>query len=361
LADIPTPALVVEGLIVRRNVERMASYAREHDLALRPHTKTHKSLLIAGLQLEAGAAGLTTAKVGEAEVLTEVSDDIFVAYPPVDPARAGRVAELAGRIAVRVAVDSETACDAVGEAVSRSGFTVGVLVDVDVGFRRTGVQNPEEALDLAQRVERADGLRLDGIMCFPGHVNWAPDEQGQELKRIDRKLRDVLDLWGDHGLEARVVSGGSTPTARQSHLVSSLTEIRPGTYVYYDWNSVAGGHCAPEDCAAGVVCTVVSDAVPGKVVVDAGTKALTSDRNAHLGQAGGYGHVVEYPYAKVVRVSEEHGEIDVSDCEERPAVGERLKIIPNHICPAVNLQDHVWIGEEGTYERVRVDARGRLS
>jgi D-serine deaminase-like pyridoxal phosphate-dependent protein len=215
---------------------------------------------------------------------------------------------------------------------------------------------------MAEHVERADGLRLDGIMCFPGHLNSPPDQQGQELSQIDRKLKEVKDLWREHGLKARIVSGGSTPTARQSHLVSALTEIRPGTYVYNDWNTVVGGQCGVGDCAASVLSTVVSDAVPGKVVVDAGSKTLTSDRNVHLGEAGGYGHVVGYPDARVVRLSEEHGEIDVKGCEVRPFVGERLRIIPNHICPAVNLQDHFWIDRgKDSYELARVDARGLLS
>ena len=362
LSEIATPTLLVDLPTVERNVRKMAEYARSHNLKLRPHTKTHKSLLTARLQAQAGAKGLTVAKVGEAEVMSEVSDDLLVAYPIVDRARAQRIASLAKQQTMRVAIDSTTACDVIAQAASRYGSAVGILVDVDVGFHRTGVQDAAGALRIAKHVERADGLRLDGIMCFPGHLQSPPDRQDRELSKIDRKLREVIDLWYEHGLDARVVSGGSTPTARQSHLISVLTEIRPGTYVYNDWNSVAGGSCDIDDCAASVLCTVVSDAVPGKVVVDAGSKTLTSDRNVHLGEAGGYGHVVGYPAARVVRLSEEHGEIGVEGCEDRPAVGERLRIIPNHICPAVNLQDHFWIDRgDGSYERTRVDARGLLS
>ena len=294
--------------------------------------------------------------------MSEVSDDLLVAYPLVDRARVQRIASLAKGQTVRVAVDSTTACDVIAQATSRYGSTAGILVDVDVGFHRTGLQNAESALRIAEHVERADGLRLDGIMCFPGHIKSPPDQQGQGLSQIDRILREVMDLWREHGLESRIVSGGSTPTARQSHLISALTEIRPGTYVYNDWNTVVGGQCGVGDCAASVLSTVVSEAVPGKVVVDAGSKTLTSDRNVHLGEAGGYGHVVGYPGARVVRLSEEHGEIDVTGCEGRPVVGERLRIIPNHICPAVNLQDYFWMDRgNGSYERGRVDARGLLS
>jgi D-serine deaminase-like pyridoxal phosphate-dependent protein len=360
--DIATPALLIDLPTVRRNVRNMAEYVRSHGLNLSPHIKTHKSLSIARLQLQAGATGFTVAKVGEAEVMSEISDDLLVAYPLVDPARVQRIASLAKRQTVRVAVDSTIACDVIAQATSHHGATAGILVDVDVGFHRTGVQDAESALRIAEYVERTNGLRLDGIMCFPGHVISPPDQQGRELSQVDKKLSDVIDLWRDHGLKARIVSGGSTPTAYRSHLVSALTEIRPGTYVYNDWNTVVGGQCSVDDCAASVLCTVVSDAVPGKVVVDAGSKTLTSDRNTHLGETGGYGHVVGHTRARVIRLSEEHGEIDVTQCEERPAIGDRLRIIPNHICPAVNLQEYFWLGyDDGSYERTSVDARGLLS
>lgn len=362
LSEIATPALLIDLPTVERNIRKMAEYVQSHGLDLRPHIKTHKSLSIARLQAQAGAKGLTVAKVGEAEVMSEVSDDLLVAYPLVDRARVQRIASLAKRQTVRVAVDSTTACDVIAQATSRYGSTAGILVDVDVEFHRTGLQDAKSALRIAELVERADGLRLDGIMCFPGHINSPPEQQGKGLSQIDRKLREVMDLWREHGLESRIVSGGSTPTARQSHLISALTEIRPGTYVYNDWNTVVGGQCGVGDCAASVLSTVVSEAVPGKVVVDAGSKTLTSDRNVHLGEAGGYGHVVGYPGARVARLSEEHGEIDIEGCEGRPVVGERLRIIPNHICPAVNLQDHFWMDRgNGSYERGRVDARGLLS
>jgi D-serine deaminase-like pyridoxal phosphate-dependent protein len=163
-------------------------------------------------------------------------------------------------------------------------------------------------------------------------------------------------------MNAPIVSGGSTPTAYQSHHVTHQTEIRPGTYIYNDMNTVRGGFCALEDCAATLVCTVVSTAaVDGRVVIDAGTKTLTSDRNVTAPESG-HGHVVEYPKATIVRLSEEHGEVDVSRCPTPPKIGDRLTIIPNHICPCVNLQDSVWLRQEdGELSVMGVDARGRLS
>ena len=157
------------------------------------------------------------------------------------------------------------------------------------------------------------------------------------------------------------MSGGSTPTAFQSHLVPQFTEIRPGTNVFNDMNTVRGGFCSLDDCAASIVCTVMSDAVGGQVVLDGGTKTFTSDRCGPAPDSG-HGHIVEYPDAVITKLTEEHGQVDMSRCARRPQVGERVTVIPNHICPCVNLQDTVWWQDaDGTCRPMTVDARGRLS
>jgi D-serine deaminase-like pyridoxal phosphate-dependent protein len=180
------------------------------------------------------------------------------------------------------------------------------------------------------------------------------------LSAVADQLAEALRLWYDHGLQARIVSGGSTPTAFQSHLISDYTEIRPGTYVYNDMNTVRGGFCKLEDCAARIIATVVSTAVPGQVVMDAGSKTLTSDLCGPAPQSG-HGHIVEYPDARIVKLSEEHAQIDIRDCQRAPQLGERLTVIPNHICPCVNLQDSVWWrDEDGALQELAIDARGML-
>lgn len=356
-----TPALVVDLRIVRQNLARLGAYGKEHGIAIRPHTKTHKSVAMARLQLEYGTAGLTVAKVGEAEVMRLASADLLVAYPIVDAARIERLVTLARDARVRVAIDSRQAAEALGNATATAGVTIGILVDLDVGFHRTGLQTPQEALQLAQIVDRAAGLSLDGLFTYPGHVWVSAAEQKTELTRIDGLIRETRSLWQQSGLEMRIVSGGSTPTAYQSHQITSLTEIRPGTYIYNDLNTVRGGFCALEDCAARIVCTVVSAAVPGKVVIDAGTKTLTSDRNAVQPESG-HGYIIEYPQAKIVRCSEEHGEVDIRSCDPPPRVGERVNVIPNHICPCVNLQDQIFVKtQDGEFEQWTIDARGKLS
>lgn len=357
--QIPTPSVVIDLATALRNVDRMAAYARSHGLKLRPHTKTHKSLRMAHLQLQAGAVGLAVAKTGEADVMLEACRDVLVAYPAADAHRSKRLAELAREATVRVAVDSKDAADALCRAARDVGSQIGVLVDVDVGYHRTGVQSPLDALCLAQYVARSPGLRFDGLFFYPGHICAQPVQQAQDLRRIDGLLAETTDSLLRAGLETPIVSGGSTPTAYQSHLIPVQTEIRPGTYIYNDMNTVRAGHCALDDCAARVVCTVVSTAVPGKAVFDAGSKTLTSDRNM-IDPESGHGYVVEYPQAVVSRLTEEHGELDIARCERSPRVGERITIIPNHICPCINLADIVFVKTpDCALEKMHIDARGR--
>ena len=363
--SVATPALVVDAQCVARNIERLAAYAAPHGIAVRPHAKTHKSVELARLQLAADACGLTVAKVGEAEALVPSFDDrtpdVLVGYPVVDPVRVERLAGLAPTAAVRVALDSACAVDAVGAAARMAGTTIGVLVDLDVGMGRTGVPTPEALGVLAQTVNDRPGLRLDGIFCYPGHIWAKPAEQAVPLAAVAAKLQEAIDLFDRHGLCREIVSGGSTPTAFQSHRVSQFTEIRPGTYVFNDMNTVHGGFCMLADCAARIVCTVVSDAVTGQVVLDGGTKTFTSDRCVPAPDSG-HGFIVEYPDAVITKLTEEHGQVDVSRCDRGPRVGERVTVIPNHICPCINLQDAVWWREaDGHLRPLTIDARGRLS
>jgi len=357
---LATPCLIIDAAAVQRNIVRLAEYALQYELDVRPHTKTHKLVRVGQMQMEGGASGLTMAKVGEAEVMSKAADDLLVAYPTVDRHRTDRLAKLARHKTVRVAVDSVLAAKSLAASARASASTLGVLVDLDVGMHRTGLQTPDAALALAQMIDKEAGLRFDGLFCFPGHIWGTPAEQEESLLHVSQTLGAAVDLLDSHGLEAAIISGGSTPTAYQSHLVTDLTEIRPGTYIYNDANCFIGGYCQLEDCAARVLVTVVSDAVPNQVVIDAGTKTFSSDR-CYPDPERGFGYVVEYPDARVVKLTEEHGQIDVSNCSPRPKLGERLTVIPNHICPCVNLQDSIWWSENGVLEPIAVDARGKLS
>ncbi len=355
----PTPVLCIDVATARENIARLSRYAAANNLRLRPHTKTHKTLLFGRMQMEHGAAGLTVAKVGEADVMRQVCDDLLIAYPVVDPHRAQRVAELAGELTVRVAVDSSVAVESLAAAARRRGTKIGILVDLDVGFHRTGVQTADATLELARQIAGESNLRLDGLFCFPGHVWIETSMQAEPMRNMGVMLREAIDLWQRDGLSAAIVSGGSSPTAYQSHLAGVFTEIRPGTYIFNDVDMVRGGYCSYEQCAARVMCTIISNAVPGKVVIDAGSKVFSSDRTPD-GKPG-HGYVVEYPQATIVRLSEEHGEIDISRCPKPPRIGERVQVIPNHICPCVNLQDQMLLRmENGELELIPIDARGKV-
>ncbi len=360
LDELPTPFLLIDGDLVRANIARMAAYAAQHRLQLRPHTKTHKSLFLGRLQMENGAVGLTVAKPGEAAVMSEVCEDILMAYPAVLPGPCAKLADLAHTKSVRIGIDSTFAADQISIAATAAGSTIAILVDLDVGHHRTGVQTAHDAVMLAQYVEQRKGLRLDGLMFFPGHISMSPAEQLPALQAVAEKLNTVLSLWQQSGLNVTLVSGGSTPTAYQSHLIPQLTEIRPGTYIFNDMNCVRGGCATLEQCAARIIATVVSTAVPGQIVLDAGSKTLTSDRCGPAPDSG-HGYIIEFPNAKITKLSEEHAQVDVTHCDSIPRVGQRVSIIPNHICPCVNLQDNVWWTESNESPRsLRVDARGKV-
>ena len=362
--DIPTPALVIDVETATRNVKCLAEYAVAHRLKVRPHTKTHKSLRMARLQLEHGAGGLAVAKAGEAKVMAQVCDDILIAYPTLDAHRCGAIGELAMAKSVNivVAIDSVLAADRLAQAAQARGATVGILVDFDTGMHRTGLQTAGQTVELARHVERVEGLRLDGLMVYQGNITGNKAHVIDALHKVSDCMQQVLDTWKEHGLEAKIVSGGSTPNACLCHHVPQLTEIRPGTYIYYDRNSLALKNCTINDCAARIVATVVSQAVPGKVVLDCGNKTLTSDLLVGSDRSAGFGLIVEYPDAVIDQATEEHGRVDIGKCDNPPTLGERVHVIPNHICPAVNLQNNVWFKDgDGQVEKAPVDARGLLS
>jgi D-serine deaminase-like pyridoxal phosphate-dependent protein len=356
--ELATPALVVDGEAVRANIQAMQDYCNSHKLDLSPHTKTHKSKFVGGLQVAAGATALTVAKGGEAEVMSEVAEEVFVAYPPIGQPRLSKILRLARTKRIRVGIDSSEAADFIADGARKAGVKLGVLVDLDVGFARTGVRDLDGALQLALKIHQDNHLDLRGVMCFPGNVGATADDPQWQIY-IER-LADFLRRWESHGLPKPIVSGGSTPTAMHSHLNQWLTEIRPGTYVYNDVNELRLGVASLSQCAARVVCTVVSRPTSRKCIVDAGSKTLSSDRCGPAPDSG-FGIVVEYPEARISRLSEEHGEIEMPEGVEAPSVGTRLMIIPNHICVCVNLQNSFFWLENGSCQEMKVDARGLLN
>ncbi|HUS06686.1 MAG TPA: alanine racemase [Bryobacteraceae bacterium] len=359
MMDLETPAIVVDLDVMERNLHRMAGYTREHGLRLRPHTKTHKIPEIARQQLDLGAAGLTVAKVGEAEVMLESSPaDLLVEYPIVGAAKLGRLAAVAGQASVTVAVDSVAAADQLSAAARAAGVQFGVLAEADVGLGRVGVA-PADVPAFARQLARMPNLVFHGISFFPGHISGVKEDDGRAMDVLSSVIEDMIAGLAKAGLTARVISGGNTPTAYHSHRLAGLNEIRPGTYVFNDRNTEVCGGCTIEDCAASVLVTVVSTAVPGRAIIDGGSKTFSSD--PYQGPEPSFGHVMEAPEARFERMNEEHGFLAIDRAGRRFTVGERIRVIPNHVCPTVNLHDVVYGVRNDQVEQVwQVKGRGKL-
>jgi D-serine deaminase-like pyridoxal phosphate-dependent protein len=352
VSQLDTPALVVDLDIFERNLQRVADYAAAHSLRLRPHTKTHKSPEVARRQLDLGAAGLTVAKIGEAEVLTPQLPpvDLLIAFPIFGEQKVERLKRVADRGPVTVALDSLAAA----EQLRNTGASI--LVEIDVGLGRVGV-TPAEALDLAQAIQRIPGVRLRGLTFYPGHIK---HEDPAAIAALSRLISSAVADFRRAGLDAEIVSGGSTPALYHSHEIEGLNEIRPGTYVYNDLNTVASGACALEDCAASVLVTVVSTPRPGTMIVDGGSKTFSSDRLSGSDDVT-FGRIVEGPRCRFHKMNEEHGFIDISKAERKFEPGEKLRIIPNHVCVVMNLHEKVYGIRDGVVEREwKVEARGKI-
>ena len=337
----------------------MAAFATIHGFALRPHIKTHKSTRIAAEQLDRGAVGVTCATPYEAEVMSEVCADILVAYPPVGAPRVNRLLSLSPSVRLTVSLDSARAVDELATAAREFDRPVGVYVELDFGMRRVGVQSAQEAIDLARLVRQSAPLEYAGIAFYPGHVREHVAEQDAALEKLASQVAQTITAMDRAGVRPRVVSGGSTPTAWRSHEVEGVTEIRPGTYVYNDRVTAEVGACEWDDCAFTVLATVVSTAVPGQAVIDAGSKAL--GREPMRGAEGdGFGVLLEHPEVVVKGMSEEHGILDLARTSWKPEVGERVRVIPNHVCIVVHLNDLVY-GVRGNVVETSwaVAARGR--
>lgn len=336
-----TPAAVVDLDRMSSNLDRMADYTREHGLALRPHIKTHKSPVLAAEQLRRGAVGVTVAQLHEAQVMSAVTDDILLAHPPVGVPKLDRLLALPAHARLTVAIDSADALQALAAAASAARRAIGVLVELDVGMGRVGIGDTAAAVHLCRLCTQLDGISWRGVLFYPGHIRQHVSEQHDAIAAVDTQLHELLSRLADEGLHAETVSAGSTPAAFTSHHIRGLTEIRPGTYIFNDRTTALIGACAWDDCAYTILATVVSTAVAGQAVVDAGSKALFREELRGT-DATGFGALLDRPDVVVKGMSEEHGLLDLRSTDWRPRVGERVRIVPNHVCVSVNLHDTVW-------------------
>ena len=359
---LDTPALVVDRAILERNIAEMAAFARSAGVTLRPHIKTHKTPEIMRLQLAAGAVGATCAKIGEAEVMVAAggATDILLAYPTVGEPKIRRLLALMERARVTVALDSREAAGALSRAMAAAGRTLEVYVEVNTGQDRAGARVGDEAAALARDLARLPGLRVTGLMTHEGQANAAaPDDIEGIALAAGRALVETAHRLRAEGLAIAHVSVGSTPAAAYTPTVPGVTEMRPGTYVFNDVAGFRYGKLGPDRCALRVAATVVSRPAADRAVLDAGAKALALDKSlAHPG----HGWIVGHERAEIARLSEEHGVVVLPE-EERDAfrVGDRIEIVPNHVCVAVNLADELLIVDGGRVaETWAIAARGRV-
>lgn len=350
IADLDTPCVLIDLDRVEANIAALQRHCGGLGLALRPHIKTHKLPELARLQIEAGASGITCQKLGEAEVMADAGiTDIFLPYNLLGPAKLARAVALARRVKLSLTCDSLAVAQGLSAAFSDAELTTDVLVECETGLRRCGVQTPADAVDLAKAIAGLPGLNFGGLMTYPPPGG---------VEKADQWLGAAVSALRGAGLDCPRISTGGSPDMWAAGGYRHATEYRPGTYIYNDRSLVAYGSCTIDDCALTVLATVISTPTPERCVIDAGSKALTSD----LMGLDGHGLVLGYPELGLHGLSEEHGAMTVPAGSARPALGERLRIIPNHACVVSNLFDEVFLIRGDIVQAcVPVAARGRVA
>jgi D-serine deaminase-like pyridoxal phosphate-dependent protein len=345
--ELETPVPVVDIERMEVNIARLQAYLDKHNIANRPHIKTHKIPAIAKMQVDAGAIGITCQKVSEAEVMTNSGfTDIFIPYNIIGESKLKRLMALAARINISVTADSAFTARGLSNAALLAGLTLTVLVECDTGAGRCGVQSPQEAAELARLIGSLPNLHFGGLMTYPSN------------EHLDNFVRKTRSLLKDDNLPIERVSGGGTPTMWEAHTHPELTEHRAGIYVYGDRLALRSGAVTLDTCALTIITTVVSRPTADRGILDAGSKTLSTD----LHGLDGYGYICEYPEAKIYALTEEHGHVDFSACPRKPEIGERLSVIPNHCCVVTNLFDE-FVGARDAQVEVtwQIAARGTVT
>ena len=356
--DIETPALVVDYLKLKNNIDKMASFAKSVNCSLRPHFKTHKCPLIANLQIDAGAIGITCAKTGEAEILAASGiKNILVANQVVEPSKIRRIAAIAKYCNIIVAVDDLKNVDDLSAAAQELSADIGVVIEADIGMGRCGVRNVNESLELAERISKSPGLSFKGLMGYEGHCVFINDFEERKKKTLEanEKLMRYKEFLESKGFEIKIVTGGGTGTFNITSRFPGYTEIQAGSYVFMDskYNSIEGVG-AEFDNAAFILATVVSRPEKGLAVIDAGMKCMTGEFG--IPQAVGTKGVT------LKTLAEEHGIVQVDEEAANINIGDRIRITPSHICTTVNLHERYYIKyNDYVMDTWSISARGKFS
>lgn len=346
--DLLTPVAVIDEAIMETNIRVAQEFFDRIGRNFRPHIKTHKIPALAALQVAAGARGINCQKISEAEIFAEAGfTDILITFNMLGTARLERLKALNAKVDLQVVADNAVVVDGLATCFE-SAEPLKVLVECDTGGGRNGVQSPAAALELATLIAGRPGLRFHGLLTYP-----KPSSEAA----VEAFFAETVELLKGAGLECPVVSHGGSPSLFDSDLVPSATEHRAGTYIFNDRSMVRAGMCDFDDCAMHILATVVSRPTDTRAVLDAGSKALTSDL---LGFSD-YGLMLDYPDASIVSLSEEHAVVDLTNSERRPEIGERVRVVPNHTCVVSNLFDRLVFHRNGVVTRSEaVAARGRV-
>ena len=342
--NLDTPCLIADLDVLERNISGMANHCQNIGIPLRAHTKTHKVPEIAKLQLDAGSQGITCQKLGEAEAMVEAGiDDILIPYNIVGETKLKRLTTLTKRARIIVALDSEETAIGIFQQGNADGCAVPVILELDTGGGRCGVGSPQQAQRLAQKVVKMPGLDFQGVMTYPSNANAKPF------------ITETVDLLKNDGIPINIISGGGTGAEAASKELG-CTETRSGSYVYEGMTRIGNSEMlSPDRCVLRVLVTVVSTPTSDRIIVDGGQKTFASYPPTP------YGHIIEYPDAKIYGMSVEHGHVNVSECSHRFRIGERLSVIPLHQGMTSNLHDELVAVRGRTVETIwKIAGRGKV-
>lgn len=357
--ELLTPAVIIDLDVADKNIAEMIARNNAYNIAHRPHMKIHKSIYFAKKQIEAGCKGITCAKLSEAEVMCDGGiDDIFLAYTVIGEKNLERLYCLSKRIKIRTIVNSLIGAEALSRYFEKRNGKIDVLIEVDGGINRGGLKCGQPALEFAEKIRNFGGLNIVGLMYYGGLIYNA--EKEDQIAEMTKKEHDDLTLTArllkEHGFNMLVLSAGSTYSAKYPQYLEGLNEVRSGNYIYNDCSLLSLGLIGEKDCALNVLSTVVAKPDENTLIIDAGSKSLTTD-GCH--NRPGYGYVIEDPKLTIYKLNEEHGFVH-SDNPTPLNVGDKLRIIPNHSCVISNLVDQVYGFRKGKLERmITVDARGK--
>lgn len=361
--QLDTPSLLIHLSQAEENIFMMQKLADEHGVNLRPHIKTHKMPYFAGKQMEAGACGIAVAKIGEAEVMAENGiRDILIANEIVGLQKYQRLLKLHGEITIRCGVDNAFQIDQIEEVFAESKRPLEVLIELEVGENRSGVITDEQLIALVEYIKTKKHVVLKGIFSHEGHSYKAPDMAAckEAAEESYRRILTAADLIRKCGVPITIVSVGATPSIMNHSFLEGITEFRLGTYIFMDMgqSNAIGNY---ERCAATVLATVISKPTKTRVVLDAGAKALVpQNRSEGICATGGFGCVRGDTEVVISSLFDEHGLIENKEFHDRVSIGDKLEIIPSHICPTVNLYDEaVLVSDTEVLETVPILCRGK--